>query len=257
MPFVAGLIYALPLLFFVWILSRIPAPDVRDVEHRAERTTMDHVDRARFFGRYALGLVLIAIMFLLVTILRSIRDDFAPEIFKGLGLKQSPAIFTQTEMIVGLLVPGAAALGIFIRGNRRAFFSAVAASIVGLGLVVVTLLALRAGALSPFAFMVLIGLGIYLAYVVVHTTIFERLVAMTRDRATIAYLMYLVDAFGYLGYVAVVIGKSFFKLGGSGFLGFFTMLCWVGAGVGSACMIACWVYFARRTATHAEAQAAA
>jgi hypothetical protein len=73
---------------------------------------------------------------------------------------------------------------------------------------------------------------------------------MTRDRATIAYLMYLVDAFGYLGYVAVVIAKSFFKMGGDGFLGFFIMLCWVAAGIGSISMIACWIYFARRTATN-------
>jgi hypothetical protein len=254
MPFVAGLVYTLPLLAFVWILSRIPAPDARDVDQRAARSAMDGNDRARLRGRHALGLLLIAVMFLMVTILRSLRDDFAPEIFRGLGFKQSPAIFTQTELIVGLLVPAAAALGIFIRGNRAAFFSAVAATIAGLLLVAATLLGLRAGWLSPFAFMVLIGIGLYLAYVVVHTTIFERLVAMTRDHATIAYLMYLVDAFGYLGYVAVMLAKTFFKIQG-GFLGLFITLCWAAAGLGAACMIGCWIYFARRTASLPQAAA--
>ena len=65
-----------------------------------------------------------------------------------------------------------------------------------------------AGVVGPFVFMVLLGLGLYVPYVAVHTTIFGRLIAMTRDRGNIGYLMYLADAFGYLGYVAVMIGKN-------------------------------------------------
>jgi len=48
--------------------------------------------------------------------------------------------------------------------------------------------------------MVLTGIGLYLPYVAIHTTIFERLIAITRDRGNLGYLMYLADAFGYLGY---------------------------------------------------------
>jgi hypothetical protein len=245
MPFFSGLIFLPPLCLFVWMLSRIPAPSVRDVDLRTERTTMDHHDRARLFGRYAGGLICIGGMFLLVTILRSVRDDFAPEIWKGLGLTRDPAIFTQTELIVGLSVPASCALGIFIRGNRRAFFTAVFAALIGLLLVAFTLIGLHFHRISPFAFMVLMGVGLYLPYVTVHTTIFERLVAMTRDRATIGYLMYLVDAFGYLGYVAVMVGKTLFKFEGN-FLSFFIALSWFAAGVGSACTIGCWIYFDRR-----------
>ena len=58
--------------------------------------------------------------------------------------------------------------------------------------------------------MVLHGLGLYLPYVAVHTTIFERLIAMTRDRGNIGYLMYLADAFGYLGYVVVMLRPATF-----------------------------------------------
>ena len=60
--------------------------------------------------------------------------------------------------------------------------------------------ALHYGLLDGFAFMVLVGIGLYLPYVAIHTTIFERLIAMTRDRGNLGYLMYLADAFGYLGY---------------------------------------------------------
>jgi hypothetical protein len=76
-------------------------------------------------------------------------------------------------------------LTVCIRNNRRAFFAALAMSVAGMGIVGVALLGLNAGMLSPLAFMVLHGLGLYLPYVIFHTTLFERLIALTRDRGTI------------------------------------------------------------------------
>lgn len=93
--------------------------------------------------------------------------------------------------------------------------------------------------------MVLIGLGLYLPYVAVHTTIFERLIAMTRDRGNIGYLMYLADAFGYLGYVAVMFGKGAFPFAG-GFLSFFTATCGIITVGAALLLLGAWWYFADR-----------
>jgi hypothetical protein len=87
-----------------------------------------------------------------------------------------------------------------------------------------------------------------LPYVAVHTTIFERLIAMTRDRGNIGYLMYLADAFGYLGYVAVMLARNFAGPPGS-FLDFFLTASWVIAGGGLVLLVLCWVYFAAHPAT--------
>src|SRR6185436_21080020 len=86
---------------------------------------------------------------------------------------------------------------------------------------------------SGFTFMVMIGLGLYIPYVAVHTTIFERLIAMTRDRGNIGYLMYLADAVGYLGYAAVVLGKNFVSHSDN-FLDFFLPLSW---GIAISCAL--------------------
>lgn len=74
-------------------------------------------------------------------------------------------------------------------------------------LIVLSLIGLRDGWLEPIPFMVMIGLGLYIPYVAVHTTIFELAIAMTRDRGNIGYLIYLADAFGYLGYVGGDVGS--------------------------------------------------
>jgi hypothetical protein len=103
--------------------------------------------------------------------------------------------------------------------------------------------------------MVLHGLGLYLPYIAVHTTIFERLIAMTKDRGTMGYLMYLADSFGYLGYVAVLLIRTATPAGSTGdFLDFFVALSWGIAGLGLVALVPCWWYFATHSAARAEGE---
>src|SRR5262249_29681583 len=149
------------------------------------RAPMNSPERWDFFRRYAAGLTLVVLLYLLITILRSVRADFAPEIWAGLQAVVSPDLFTWSEMAVAVGVLVLIGSAVVINDSRRAFFFALALSIGGVLLVAVALLALRAQAVSPFGFMVLHGLGLYLPYIAVQTTLFERLIAMTRDRGNI------------------------------------------------------------------------
>ena len=243
MPFAAGLAFALPLLGFVWMLGRIPPPTLDDVARRGERVPMDRADRGAFFVRYAFGLTMIVGVYLLVTVLRGIRSDFAPEIWEGLGRVARPEDFARSETLVMLGVLATCGATAILRDNRRAFHAAMAVAMGGLGLVALSALGWRAGALDAFGFMVISGLGLYFPYVAVHTTIFERLMAMTRDRGNIGYLMYLADAFGYLGYAAVALGRG--VVGGVDVLPFFLICLCVVALVASVLLAAGWIWFAR------------
>jgi hypothetical protein len=262
MPFVAGLLFTPPLLFFVWMLARIPAPSRRDIAARSERAPMSRPERWAFFSRYAIGLTLLVLVFLLVTILRSLRGDFAPEIWAGLEATVQPDIYARSEiavMVAILLLNGSV---VFIQDNRRAFFSGLVLALAGAILIGVALLGLRAALFSPFVFMVLIGIGLYMPYIAVHTTIFERLIAMTRDRGNIGYLMYLADSFGYLGYVVVLLARNWFVspegLAPKGeFLSFFIALSWIIAVACVVFLLPCWRYFATHPATRTNVASAA
>lgn len=244
MPFTAGGIYLLPLLGFVWMLRRIPPPRAADIAARAPRTTMGSQARRSMLSRYGLGMLLLSLTYLLITILRSIRADFQPEIWESLGGIADAGVFTRTELWVMLGVTLVNGASIFIRDNRLAF--AVALLTCGLGFVILmsAIWGLQQGTISGFSFMVLTGLGLYFPYVAFHTTIFERLLAMTRDVGTIGFLMYVVDATGYLGYVGVMVTRKFIGIQ-TDVLSLLIQVSWATVLVGVVCLLGAFVFFSR------------
>ena len=244
MPAAAGLAAAPALVLFVAMLARIPAPSAADVAARTVRVDMNQSQRRGLYARYAFGLSLLVGMYLLVTILRSIRADFAPEIWLGLGVSAVPETFTYSEIVVALGVLAVNGASVLVRDNRRAFFTSLVTCSAGFVLIIAALVGQNLAVVSPFAFMVLIGLGLYVPYVAVHTTVFERLLAMTRQRGTIGFLMYVADAFGYLGYVAVMLSKHLVT-DGNNMLGYFVGACWVAAAFSLVGLLLAWRYFER------------
>lgn len=250
MPSAAGAVFLIPFGLCVAMLARVTPPTRQDVAARSARDAMNLADRRGFFLRHIAGLVPLVLLYLLVTIVRSIRADFAPEIWRSLQIDTVPSTFTSSESIVAfcvLLVNGAA---ILIRDNRMAFFASLATCAAGLGLLATALLLRGQDRLDGFTFMVLLGLGLYLPYVAFHTTVFERLLGMTREKGNIGFLMYLADSIGYLGYVGVMIGRNF----GSGFgydpkdmLGLLSVTCWIAIALGGLCLMMSGWYYAQTT----------
>ncbi len=244
MPATAGLLFLLPLALFVWMLRQIPPPSAADIAARSVRAPMNGAERWAMFRRYAPGLVGLTAAYLLITVLRSMRADFAPELWAALGAKVDASLFTRSEMLVALGVLLVNGLIVLVRDNRRAFFLALGLAMAGLVAIGFSLVALEGGRISPFAFMVLLGCGLYVPYVAVHTTIFERLIALTRDRGNIGYLMYLADAFGYLGYVGVMLVRNFG--GGGEILPLFKATAWAVAGLSVLALVVATAFFALR-----------
>lgn len=245
MPALAGLIFLPGLLIGTAMLQRIPKPTAQDIDARTERTPLLRHERRALFRRYALGLTLITAMYLALTVIRSLRDDFAPELFKTLGEAATPATFSSSELLVALAVIAANAAIVFFRDNRIAFFASLAICFVGLAALAGGLIAQSQGLLSPFAFMVVTGLGMYLPYIAVQTTVFERLIAMTREKGNLGFLVYVADSFGYLGYVAVLLSKSVISSRGD-ILTLYIAVCWTTVVVAGISLLGAWWYFAAR-----------
>jgi len=208
MPAAAGAIFALPLWGFAWMLGQIPPPTDSDVVARTERQPLNQSERWAFLKRHGLPVLLIITAYTLVTLLRSVRADFSRELWQALGSPGAAMVFTRSEVWVTLAVIIPMGLMARIRDNRRAFYAGLAVSCLGLAIVAAACLAWRRGGIEAFGFMVAVGIGLYLPYIAVHATLFERFIALTRDRANLGFLMYLADTGGYLAVCVVMLTRG-------------------------------------------------
>lgn len=246
MPAAAGALFAVPLAAAVTVLAWTPPPCSRDLAARSIREAIDRGERRALFRRHATGLSLIVVVYLVATVLRSVRADFAPQLWAGLGLNVPPRLYTVTEFWVALGVIVVNGLAVLVRGNRQAFLASLGVCMAGVVLLAATLVGWRFALISPVTFMVLVGLALYLPYVAIHTTVFERFFAVTRERGNVGYLLYVADALGYFGYVAVLCLRLFGS-GGTGSLAFFIPLCWCAVAVLMVSLVWVMIYFVYRT----------
>jgi hypothetical protein len=205
MPAAAGAVFALPLWGFASMLGQIPAPTDSDVVARTERQPLNQSERWAFLKRHGIPVLLIITAYTLVTLLRTVRADFSRELWQALGSSGAAMVFTRSEVWVTLAVIIPMGLMARIRDNRRAFYAGLAVSCLGLAMVAIACWVWRQGGVDAFGFMVAMGIGLYLPYIAVHATLFERFIALTRDRANLGFLMYLADTAGYLAVCVVML----------------------------------------------------
>jgi phosphonate degradation associated HDIG domain protein len=245
MPMVAGALFLAPFLLSVWLLSCLPPPTAADQAARVERTTMDRATRLGFLRALLVGLVLLFVVRLLTTAFRDFRDNYGVELFEALGYRGDSALFTQTEIPVALGVMVALALLNLIRNNRTAVVGAHVLMAAGLVLMAVATLLLDAGVLTGIGWMILVGLGSYMAYVPHDSVVFDRIIASTRVGGTAVFAIYLADAIGYTGSIGLPLVKDvlFPTVDRLAFFRAFTYLASLG---GLGMLVASGVYFYRK-----------
>lgn len=245
MPCVAGLVFLPPFLGAVWMLQQLPPPAAEDVAARTQRQPMTAAERRAFFVRFGLGLTMLTGLYTLLTAYRDFRDNFAAEIWQAVGEGGKPELFTLTEVPVALAVLAGLALLYRIRDNRRALLAVHVVMAAGTLLVGGATLLFDLGLLGPVPWMVLIGIGLYLAYVPYGCMLFDRLIAASGAVGTAVFMIYVTDAFGYAGSIGVLL----YKLVGHAdlsWLAFFRGFSYATAAVCTAAFVVSGWYFARR-----------
>lgn len=212
MPFLTGALFVMPMLIFTWLLNHIPPPTKKDIELRSVRLPMTKPERKAFLALFLPGIVVIIATYVLLTILRDFKDNFANEIWTELGYKNQASIFTQSEIPVSLIVLLCMSLLILVKNNIRAFMINHYIIIAGYLVTLVATLLFTHHQVSPVAWMILVGTGLYLSYVPFNALYFERMIASYKVKGNVGFIMYIADAFGYLGSVLVLFIKQFFGL---------------------------------------------
>ena len=209
MPFTTGMIFILPMLFFVFLLEQLPPPDADDIANRTERKPMTAADRKALLGKFLPGLVALVITYALLSIVRDLRDLFIANIWKENHYDNVKDIFTSTENTISLIVLFVIGFMIVIKNNFAAFLVNHVMVAIGFVMAGTASYLFSIGEANAYQWMLFAGLGLYLAYVPFNALFFERLIAAFRYTANVGFLIYIADSFGYMGSISVLLFKTY------------------------------------------------
>ena len=244
MPFITGAVFALPLVLFVFFLEQVPEPTPEDIKLRTKREPMNAEERKLFLQRFLPGIILTLVIYVLLTVIRDVRDNFEVEIWASLGIR-NPAIYTTTDSKISVIVLVAMSLLILVRKNLRAFSIIHLMIIFGCILIGISTVLFGLKQISPTTWMTLAGLGLYLGYVPYNAIFFERLIATFHYKSNVGFLIYVADSMGYLGSVTLLLVKELGRPNIS-WADFFKQGIIYAAAIGGVCGLLSLLYFIQK-----------
>ena len=245
MPAVTGAIFLLPFVGFSLLLNRMPAPTEEDKILRKERLPMTREDRKKVLFKFFFPIVILVFFYVCLTAMRDFRDNFSREIWDAVGYEGDASIYTLSEIPIAIVVLFSIALFAFVKNNYRAFLSYHYLLIFGALLIGVSTLLFQNTLIGPVLWMILVGLGLYVCYVPFNCIFFDRMIATFRIKGNAGYLIYIADAFGYLGSMAVLLYKNFGQ-GTVSWLKFFMNGTYIISAIGCLATVLSLVYFKRK-----------
>jgi hypothetical protein len=225
MPFATGGLFVIPLLMMVYFMEKLPPPDAADEAARTVRLPMMREERADFLRKFYPGIIALVLIYVLVTILREVRDSFMADMWRESGTVFQTDIFTKTETIISICILVLIASMVWVKHNYRAFVITQMIMFAGFAICLLGSWQYQKNE-SMFFFTTTVGLGLYMVYIPFNSILFDRLLAAFRISGNVGFLIYLADAFGYLGSVLVLLSKTTLKLNWN-WLSFFQMLVWI------------------------------
>lgn len=210
LPFSIGLFFLPLFFFFVWMLAKIPPPNVEDLELRSQRIAMTQQDKSLIIKEFGLGLLCFIGVYLLLATMRDFRDNFAIEVWREIDPKFSKTIFSEIETTIGLVVVSLIAFNALIKNNFQSYLTFSSMMLLAVLLCGGSTWMFQEGIVSPKVWMVSLGIGLFLPYLMIQTVVFERLIALLKARGNVGFLVYICDSVGYLGSVILLIYREFF-----------------------------------------------
>ncbi|MGG7470037.1 DUF5690 family protein [Chryseobacterium arthrosphaerae] len=209
MPFSAGLIFIVPLIFSGILLERIPKPTEEDILLKNKRQPLDGTERKALVQQFFIPIVCIIFLYICLTVLRDFRDNFNREIWDGLHFTFDSSVFTLTEIPIAVMVLVILSFMVKVKNNKKAFAYYHYILFAGIITVGLSTYLFQKGLLSPFLWMTVSGFGMYICYIPFNGIYFDRMIAAFEIRGNVGFLIYIVDSFGYLGSVLILLYKNF------------------------------------------------
>ena len=209
MPSVTGALFFVPLLISSYLLQRVPPPTAEDIANRTERIPMTAADRKSLVKKFMFPLLIIVLFYTFLTAFRDFRDNFARELWDSIGYQGDVSVYSTSEIIIAVVVLLIIGTIFYVKDNFKALLTYHVLLILGTLALVISTIMFQTGVLDPFVWMVCTGFGLYICYVPFNCLFFDRFIATFKVKGNSGFLIYIADAFGYLGSILVLLYKNF------------------------------------------------
>lgn len=209
MPAVTGALFIVPLCFFSWLLEKIPEPTKEDKLLRSERVPILAKDRKQIVLTFLIPILATVLFYTVLTAFRDFRDNFARELWDSIGYQGDVSVYTTSETIIAVVVLLILGSTFYIKNNTKALYVYHILIIIGVLCIGGSTLLSQLGLLHPFIWMVICGFGLYICYVPFNCLFFDRFIAAFKIKGNAGFLIYIADAFGYLGSISALLYKNF------------------------------------------------
>jgi hypothetical protein len=210
MPFLMGALFLPFFLFFVWMLSVLPAPSKEDIRLRTERMPMSRADKALVMRQLGFPIVCLVIVYAMLVVGRDFRDNFMIEIWNELDAEWTSSVLSTTELVTGMVVLFIVGSLAFVKDNLLGFRLTNLILLAGLLISGLATVLYQNGLINGFYWMLFLGLGVFLDYTVLQSVVFDRMIALFRVKANAGYFVYICESIGYTGSAALLLFKEFY-----------------------------------------------
>jgi hypothetical protein len=196
-------------IFFAFLVSCLPPPSLRERRLQTVRVPMSKENQVKFLFDFWPGVMAILIAYSCLSALRVFRDCFQAEIWEELYDDSSPEVFTLTELPVALAVCGALATLNLIEKNALSVRVMHIVFILGNLIAITSQLLFDAEKITGTLWFIMLGVGVYVAYVPIAAVFSDRLMAALQAPGTATLIMNLWDAVGPIGTVSILLWRDF------------------------------------------------
>ncbi len=218
---------------FIALLNRMPGPDSEDIALRSERVAANQEIRKGIVRRFGVPIFFWVLAYFMLTIIRDLRDNFSAEVLAEAG-QHDAGIFLMLETPVSLLLLVVTALLSATRSHQKAIQLIGGLSQMGLILTMVSTLLFMNQVIPTSLWLLFVGTGSYLGYILINISLFDRLISASGAVANATFLLYIADAWGYLGSVAITLTRYLLPAG----IGWSEWLSYLFTGAGVLALIA-------------------
>ncbi len=209
MPFITGICFIPLLILFSYLLNKLPEPNIEDNVEKTKRIPLNRKERFTIFRAFSLPLISFISFYLMLTSLRDFRDNFSRELWDVIGYADSSSIYTISEIPIAIFVFIILGITGSIVNNYKAFKIYHYILFFGSILIGLSTYLFHLHIISPFLWMTVSGFGLYLCYIPFNGIFYDRMIATYQIKANVGFLVYISDAFGYLGSICVLLFKNF------------------------------------------------